>query len=138
MKVRAVGVSNFTIENLKGIIAATGVVPVVNQIEAHPLLPQDELVAFCKEHNIHITAYSPLGNNSTYVLSGGRNNTYILHSEAIGLPLLIEDPVVKEVAKKLGATEAQVLIAWGVYRGYSVIPKSVHEGTSFLFIPCKA
>jgi len=108
-KVRAVGVSNCSIPILKAIIDATGVTPAANQIEAHPLLPQDELVAFSKEHNIHITAYSPLGNN------------------AIGLPLLIENPVVKEVAKKLGATEAQVLIAWGVYRGYSVIPKSVHE-----------
>lgn len=51
--------------------------------------------------------------------------------EAIGVPLLIENPVVQEVAKKLGATPAQVLIAWGVYRGYSVIPKSVHEGSCF-------
>jgi len=109
-KVRAVGVSNFTVEQLKGIIAATGVVPTVNQIEAHPLLPQDDLVAFCKEHNIHLTAYSPLGNNT------------------IGLPMLTEHPIVKEVAKKLGATEAQVLVAWGAYRGYSVIPKSVQEG----------
>jgi L-glyceraldehyde reductase len=67
-----VGVSNFTVEQLKGIISATGVVPTVNQLEAHPRLPQDELVAFCKEHNIHIIAYSPLGNNcaseSTLVL----------------------------------------------------------------------
>jgi len=36
----------------------------MNQVEAHPLLPQDDLVAYCKEQNIHITAYSPLGNNS--------------------------------------------------------------------------
>lgn len=108
-KVRAIGVSNFSIDHIKGIIDATGVVPVANQIEAHPVLPQDELVAFCKEKNIHITAYSPLGNNS------------------IGRPLLTEDETVKEVAKKLGATPAQVLIAWAVYRGYSVIPKSVKE-----------
>jgi len=108
-KVRAVGVSNFTIEHIKGIIDVTGVVPAENQIEAHPLLPQDDLVAFCKEKNIHITAYSPLGNNN------------------IGRPLLTENETIKEVAKKLGATEAQVLIAWAAYRGYSVIPKSVRE-----------
>ncbi|KAF6759988.1 NADP-dependent oxidoreductase domain-containing protein [Ephemerocybe angulata] len=108
-KVRAIGVSNFTVDHLEAIIAATGVVPVVNQIEAHPLLPQDELVAYSKEKNIHLTAYSPLGNNLA------------------GKPKLTEHPVVEEVAKKLGATTAQVLVAWGVYRGYSVIPKSVQE-----------
>ena len=46
----------------------------------------------------------------------------------VGVPLLTEDQTVQEVAKKLSATPAQVLIAWGTYRGYSVIPKSVHEG----------
>ncbi|KAF8204799.1 NADP-dependent oxidoreductase domain-containing protein [Pholiota molesta] len=108
-KVKAVGVSNFTIEHLEGIINATGVVPIANQIEAHPLLPQDDLVAYSKAKNIHITAYSPLGNN------------------VLGKPKLTDHPVVVEVAKKLNATPAQVLVAWGVYRGYSVIPKSVQE-----------
>ncbi|KAL4263967.1 NADP-dependent oxidoreductase domain superfamily protein [Pleurotus pulmonarius] len=108
-KVRNIGVSNFTIEHIKALISATGVVPTVNQIEAHPLLPQDELVAFCNENDIKITAYSPLGNN------------------LVGKPKLTDYPVVQEIAQKLGATTAQVLIAWGVYRGYIVIPKSVQE-----------
>jgi len=108
-KVKAVGVSNFTVDQLKAIIDVTGVVPAVNQIEAHPLLPQDDLVAFCKEKNIHLTAYSPLGNN------------------LIGQPNLTEHPIVKGISQRLGATEAQVLVAWGVNRGYSVIPKSVQE-----------
>ena len=106
-KVRSIGVSNFSIPHIEAIIKATGVVPITNQIEAHPYLPQDDLVKFCKTHNISITAYSPLGNNS------------------IGLPKLTDVDEVKAIANKLGATEAQVLIAWGVYRGYSVIPKSV-------------
>ncbi|KAJ7251164.1 Aldo/keto reductase [Mycena haematopus] len=109
-KVRNVGVSNFTVAHLEGIIKATGVVPIVNQVEAHPLLPQDDLVAYCKEKNIHITAYSPLGNNS------------------IGEKQLTDEPLVKEIAERLGATPAQVLVAWGVHRGQSVIPKSVQEG----------
>ncbi|CAL1711660.1 unnamed protein product [Somion occarium] len=108
-KVKAIGVSNFTIEHIQGIVDATGVWPTVNQVEAHPLLPQDDLVEFAKKHNIHLTAYSPLGNN------------------LIGQTKLVDYPEVKEVADKIGATPAQVLIAWGVYRGYSVIPKSVHE-----------
>ncbi|KIY69782.1 Aldo/keto reductase [Cylindrobasidium torrendii FP15055 ss-10] len=106
-KVKAIGVSNFNIAQLEGIIKATGVVPAVNQIEAHPYLPQDDLVAYCKSKNIHITAYSPLGNNM------------------LDKPKLTEHPVVKAVADKLGATTAQVLVAWGAKRGYSVIPKSV-------------
>ncbi|KAF9237881.1 NADP-dependent oxidoreductase domain-containing protein [Melanogaster broomeanus] len=108
-KVKAIGVSNFSIAHIQGLIDATGVVPTANQIEAHPLLPQDDLVAYCKEKGIHITAYSPLGNN------------------LVGIPMLTENTVVQEVAEKLGATPAQVLIAWGAYRGYSVIPKSVNE-----------
>ncbi|TFK50747.1 Aldo/keto reductase [Heliocybe sulcata] len=108
-KVRAVGVSNFTIEQIKGITAATGVKPAANQIEAHPLLPQDDLVEFCKQEGIHLTAYSPLGNN------------------LVGKPKLTDYPAVQSIAEKLGATTAQVLVAWGAYRGYSVIPKSVQE-----------
>ncbi|KAJ6497422.1 NADP-dependent oxidoreductase domain-containing protein [Mycena sanguinolenta] len=108
-KARNIGVSNFTIAYIQGIIDATGVVPIVNQIEAHPLLPQEDLVAYCREKNIHITAYSPLGMNS------------------IGVKLLTEDPVVQEIATKLGGTPAQVLVAWGAQRGQSVIPKSVQE-----------
>jgi len=42
-------------------------------------------------------------------------------------PMLTEHPVIQDIAKKLNATSAQVLLAWGVYRGYSVIPKSVQE-----------
>ncbi|PCH42768.1 Aldo/keto reductase [Wolfiporia cocos MD-104 SS10] len=94
---------------VQGIVDATGVWPAVNQIEAHLLLPQDDLVAYCKEHNVHITAYSPLGNN------------------VFGKPKLTNYPEVQAIAQKLGATTAQVLIAWGVYRGYSVIPKSVQQ-----------
>ncbi|KIJ15611.1 hypothetical protein PAXINDRAFT_169060 [Paxillus involutus ATCC 200175] len=108
-KVKAIGVSNFNIAQIQGIIDATGVVPAINQIEAHSRLPQDDLLAYCKENGIHITAYSPLGNNF------------------VGVPMLTENVVVQEVANKLGATPAQVLVAWGVYRGYSVIPKSAQE-----------
>lgn len=108
-KVRAVGVSNFSVNHIKGLIDATGVIPVANQIEAHPLLPQPELVKYCEENNIHITAYSPLGNN------------------LVGIPKLTENPVVTEIATRLNATPAQVLVAWGARRGQSVIPKSVQE-----------
>lgn len=95
----------------------------VNQIERHPLNPQPELLAFCKEHNIHITSYSPLGNN------------------VIGAKKIIDYESVKVIADQLGATTAQVLVAWGAFDGCSVIPKSVHEGacsTPALALPVHA
>jgi L-glyceraldehyde reductase len=71
-KVKAVGVSNFTIQHLEAIINATGEQPAVNQIEAHPLLPQDDLVEYCKKEGIHLTAYSPLGNNREWTRGMGK------------------------------------------------------------------
>lgn len=109
-RVTSIGVSNFTQPMLEGIIKATGVVPAVNQIEAHPVLPQDDLVEYSKSKNIHITAYSPLGNPAFYL--GGKVK-------------IIDAPQVLEVAKKNNADCGQVLIAYGIKKGQSVIPKSV-------------
>jgi len=108
-KVRNVGVSNFTVDMIKAITKATGILPSTNQVECHPYLPQDELVAFAKESGLHLTAYSPLGNNLKNV------------------PKLTEHDVVQSIADKIGATSAQVLIAWGAARGFTVIPKSVQN-----------
>ncbi|KAH6622110.1 NADP-dependent oxidoreductase domain-containing protein [Boeremia exigua] len=106
-KVRSVGVSNFTYQNLKALVEQTGLVPAVNQIERHPILPSKELIAYAKEQNIHITAYSAFGNNF------------------FDIPLLITRPEVKAIAEKKGATPAQVILAWSQVGGHSVIPKSV-------------
>ncbi|CAD6884502.1 unnamed protein product [Tilletia controversa] len=106
-KAKSIGVSNFSPEQIDAIIKATGVTPAVNQVEAHPLLPQEELDAYLKSKKIHLTAYSPLG--------GSYGKVKILTSY----------PEVQEVAKKHNADPAQVLIAWGVKRGWSSVPKSV-------------
>lgn len=112
-KARTVGVSNFTIEHLEKVIKDTGVVPAVNQVERHPKHNQDELIAYAKSKNIHITAYSAFGNNS------------------FDLPLLINTPEIKSIAERLSSvqgkevTPAQVILAWAQIDGHSVIPKSV-------------
>jgi L-glyceraldehyde reductase len=106
-KVRAVGVSNFTVEQLALITKATGVAPAVNQIEGHPQLIQPELFRYCKDNGITITAYSPLGNNIT------------------GKARVLDSPTVKAIAQRNGVEPAQVLIAWGAKNGFAVIPKSV-------------
>lgn len=112
-----VGVSNFSIPKLKELIAQTDDIPEMNQVELHPYLQQDELLEFCKEHGIHLTAYSPLG-------SSDRIDAMKAQDE----PSLLENKVIEEIAKKHGASPAQVLIKWNVLRGTAVIPKSVHEG----------
>lgn len=106
-KAKSIGVSNFTVAHLEKIIAATGVVPAMNQIEAHPALQQTELEAYCKEKGIKLTAYSPLGNNLA------------------GKARIIDSPLVQDLAKKQGRDPAQILIAWCAHKGMSVIPKSV-------------
>lgn len=103
-KVRTIGVSNFSIENFEKLSKSQRIPPAVNQIEIHPLLPQNELVKYCQEHNILVTAYSPLGSNDS--------------------PLMKEEAIIK-IADANNTTPAQVLISWGVKRGYCVIPKSV-------------
>ena len=90
-KVKAIGVSNYSKRYLEELLPHAKVVPAVNQIENHPSLPQQEIVDFCKQKGIHITAYSPLGST--------------------GSPLFSAEPIV-EVAKKKGVTPATVLLSW--------------------------
>ncbi|KAM0286426.1 hypothetical protein ACHAQH_000852 [Verticillium albo-atrum] len=107
-KVRAIGVSNCAALYVQALIDATGFTPAVNQVERHPRLNQlDGIVKYAVEKGIHITAYSPLGNN------------------LVGEPMAIENPVVKKIAERLSATPAQVILAWAQVGGHSVIPKSV-------------
>ncbi|GAA5981885.1 hypothetical protein JCM11641_001931 [Rhodosporidiobolus odoratus] len=106
-KVKSIGVSNFSPKMIDAITSATGVAPVVNQIERHPSLLQKDLVKYAKEKNIHLTAYSGFGNNS------------------IGEPLLIEHPTIKKLAEQHNTGAGNILISWGIHSGHSIIPKSV-------------
>ncbi|AJT82334.1 Gcy1p [Saccharomyces cerevisiae YJM693] len=106
-KTKAVGVSNFSINNLKDLLASQGnkLTPAANQVEIHPLLPQDELINFCKSKGIVVEAYSPLGSTDA--------------------PLL-KEPIILEIAKKNNVQPGHVVISWHVQRGYVVLPKSVN------------
>ncbi len=108
--VKAIGVSNFNQADLNRLIEKGEVAPAVNQVENHPLLQQNELIDFCHKNDIAVTAYSPLGSQ---------------HHES-GESVL-ENQVIKEIAERLKVTPAQVVLAWQMQRGVSVIPKSVHE-----------
>ncbi|KAH3900245.1 probable Putative reductase 1 [Saccharomycodes ludwigii] len=105
---KAIGVSNFSIKNLEALFASPSfkIVPACNQVELHPLLPQNELIEFCEKKGIVIEAYSPLG--------------------SIGSPVL-KDKTIIDLAHKYNVEPAQICISWGFSRGYVVLPKSIHE-----------
>jgi 2,5-diketo-D-gluconate reductase A len=102
-RVRSIGVSNFEPEHLRVLVDSTGTVPAVNQIELHPMLPQQELRDVHAQLGIATEAWSPLGQGS-----------------------LLTHPTVTGVAESHGKTPAQALIRWHIQLGNIVIPKSVN------------
>jgi 2,5-diketo-D-gluconate reductase A len=101
--VRSIGVSNFTPEHIGRLEEETGVLPSVNQIELHPLFPQDELRAFHARKGIVTESWSPLGRDRG---------------------LLLADPAVVSVADALGVTPGQAVLRWHIQCGAVPIPKS--------------
>uniref|UniRef100_A0A093V0N0 D-xylose reductase [NAD(P)H] n=1 Tax=Talaromyces marneffei PM1 TaxID=1077442 RepID=A0A093V0N0_TALMA len=110
-KVKAIGISNFSKAQMEHLFTNTSVVPAVHQIECHPWLQQTEFVNWHRGKGIHITQYSPFGN---------QNEIY----GAKHLGKLIETPMLVEIGKKYGKSGAQVALAWGITLGHSVLPKS--------------
>jgi len=108
-KARAIGVSNWTIPGLQKLMRFAEVKPMVNQIEIHPFLPNEALVDFCFQHQILPAAYSPLGSQNQVPSTGEKVRT---------------NKTLNEVAERSGHDLAQVLLAWGLERGYVVLPKS--------------
>lgn len=106
---KAIGVSNWTVEGLKKLLAVAEVKPMLNQIEIHPFLPNTELVKFCQDNDILPAAYSPLGSQNQVPSTGEQVRTNVK---------------LNEVAQRSGNDLAQVLLAWGLQRGYVVLPKS--------------
>lgn len=107
-KVKNIGVSNFQIPHLEKLLndPSTKIVPAVNQIELHPNNPSPKLVAYNTSKGIHSTAYSCLGSTNSP-----------LHKE----------PTLLKLAESKGKTSAQILLQWGIQKGWSVIPKSVNN-----------
>ncbi|KAJ8335545.1 hypothetical protein SKAU_G00388870 [Synaphobranchus kaupii] len=114
-QVKSIGVSNFNIAQLERLLSVAKVPPAVNQVELHPYLVQSDLIRFCKDRNIGLTAYCPFG-------SPGRPQEY--HRGDTDPENLLEDPVVQSVAKKHKRSPAQVLLRYHIQQGISVIPKS--------------
>ena len=104
--VRSIGVSNFTPEHIERLEKETGVLPSVNQIELHPLFPQDELRASHTAKGVLTESWSPLGRGSG----------------------LLNDPVIVSAAEEHGVTPGQVVLRWHTQLGAVPIPKSSDPG----------
>jgi methylglyoxal/glyoxal reductase len=103
-KVRAIGVSNFLAHHLEDLMKSATVPPTVNQVEFHPFLVQEDLLAFDVRAHICHEAWSPL--------TRGR---------------FLDNPVITEMAHRYGKTPAQVVLRWDIELGVVTIPKSVHR-----------
>jgi methylglyoxal/glyoxal reductase len=101
--VRSIGVCNFMPHHLARLIKETDTVPVVNQIELHPLFSQPDTVEYCRRRNIAVMAYTPLG----------RMN-----------PALINHPLIDSLSRKYGRTVPQIILRWDIQSGFVTIPKS--------------
>ncbi|MET8087422.1 aldo/keto reductase [Micromonospora sp. NPDC005237] len=100
--VKHIGLSNFLPEHIDRLVAETGVAPVVNQIEVHPYFPQQEAIAYHREHGILVQGWSPLGHGND----------------------LRQHPVITEIANAHGVSPAQTILAWHVARQVIPLPKA--------------
>jgi methylglyoxal/glyoxal reductase len=103
-RVRAIGVSNFHVHHLKDLMADAEIKPMVNQVEYHPHLAQNELLEFCKAEGIQMEAWSPLKQGE-----------------------LLSEPTIVEIAEKHKKSPAQVILRWDLQNGVITIPKSIKE-----------
>ncbi len=101
-RARSIGVSNFQPHHIRRLHQECEIPPALDQIEVNPYLTQDDVRAFCAEHQIAVEAWSPLA----------RGN-------ALG------DPTIDDIARRYGKTPAQVILRWHIERGDIVFPKSV-------------
>jgi aldehyde reductase len=98
---RAIGLSDISLDGLLPVWESARIKPAVVQVEAHPYLPETELLEFCREKDVVFLAFAPLGHGIR--------------------PGPLEDPVISAIAARVGKTPAQVLLAWAVQRGTALL-----------------
>jgi diketogulonate reductase-like aldo/keto reductase len=115
-RVRAIGVSNFTGENLEVLIEQTGHVPAVNQVELHPFFNQEKLRKVHERLGIVTQAWSPIGGVQRYGAKARASKE--VHD-------VLSHPVVVKLSQKYKKSSAQIILRWQLHLGNSPIPKSV-------------
>jgi diketogulonate reductase-like aldo/keto reductase len=103
-KVKAIGISNFKIEYIEQLLQTAEIVPMVNQIEFHPGAYNETLLKYCKEKNIVLEAWGPLGQ--------GR---------------VIENPILQQIAQKYNKSVSQICLRWCIQHDIIPLPKSAHK-----------
>jgi diketogulonate reductase-like aldo/keto reductase len=113
---RAIGLSDIGLNELRPLYESARIKPAAVQIEAHPYLPETELLEFCKENGIVFLAFAPLGHGIR--------------------PGPLEDPVISQIAARTDKTPAQVLLAWAIQRGGALLttPKTAERARENLDI----
>ena len=104
----SIGLSNVDLPKLQEIVEAARIKPAVVEVESHPYLPEWDLLDYCQRHGIVLLAFAALGHAME--------------------PRLLDDPVITAIAKRLGKTPAQVVLAWAVQRGTALLTTSVKPG----------
>ena len=117
---RAIGLSDASIAHLSEVLDGARIRPAVIQVEAHPYLPQWELLEFCQRHGVVFLAFAALGHGVK--------------------PRVLDDPIVADIARRTGNTPAQVLLAWAVQRGTALLttaktPSRIRENFNASPIP---
>ena len=101
-RIKAIGVSNFRPRHLENLLAHCEIRPMVDQVEIHPGMPQDEILDFCKAHDMVVEGWSPLATGKIFSV-----------------------PAMQAMAAKYGKSVAQLCLRWSVQRGVIPLPKSV-------------
>jgi diketogulonate reductase-like aldo/keto reductase len=120
---RSIGLSNVNLEKLKAIVEGARIKPAVVEVESHPYLPEWDLLDYCRRQGIVLLAFAALGHGME--------------------PRLLDDPVIVAIARRLGKTPAQVVLAWAIQRGTallttSVTPRRIQENYDLSPIPADA
>lgn len=132
--VNAIGVSNFSIQQIEELLTFAKIVPAVNQVELHPFWRQDDLVKFCQAKGIHVSAHTPLGVPANNPLSNDCGSSgedecetpriAFRRCRSVHAPML-KSSIVADIAARLQKTPEQVILRWGLQRGTSVLPRSL-------------
>ncbi|KAK5709345.1 hypothetical protein LTR17_019858 [Elasticomyces elasticus] len=118
-RAKAIGMSNFCKSEIETLLRESSTVPAVHQMEVHPYLQQKDFNKWLKSKGIHVVQFSPLGNMNDFYRKTGWSK------EISHMTRVIDQPLFLELSKKYGKSPVQIVLAWGINNGRSVIPKSV-------------